>query len=281
VLAQTFAADDFEVIVVNDSGKPLPEADWQQSRRVRLISTNRRERCFARNAGAAIARGRYLHFLDDDDWITAGTLERFWELANRAPRAAWLYGASRFVTPTGELYGELKHDFNGNCFAQLVAGVWIPLPASLISTKSFFEVGGFYPFFLSTEDLHLARCIALHGDFAGMDFTVTHILRGGEWASTSDYDNAPDYVRQGRDNTLSEPGAFTRMQKSATSSFWHGRIFHAYLTSLILNLRQRKLFSAMSRAMFAMISLIVAGPHIISSDFWRAIRTHHVARDFH
>jgi len=57
-----FTADDFEVIIVNDSGQPLPEADWQKSKRVRIINTNRRERSVARNAGAAIARGRYLHF---------------------------------------------------------------------------------------------------------------------------------------------------------------------------------------------------------------------------
>jgi glycosyltransferase involved in cell wall biosynthesis len=64
LLDQAFTADDFEVIVVNDSGRPLPEMDWQHSAQVRVIDTNRRERSVARNTGAAIAGGRYLHFLD-------------------------------------------------------------------------------------------------------------------------------------------------------------------------------------------------------------------------
>jgi glycosyltransferase involved in cell wall biosynthesis len=63
VLDQAFTGADFEVIVVNDSGQPLPDMDWQHSERVRVITTQRRERSVARNTGAAIARGKYLHFL--------------------------------------------------------------------------------------------------------------------------------------------------------------------------------------------------------------------------
>jgi glycosyltransferase involved in cell wall biosynthesis len=62
-LDQTFAAGDLEVIVVNDSGRPLSGAEWMQSERAHVLTTNRRERCVARNAGAAIAKGEYLCFL--------------------------------------------------------------------------------------------------------------------------------------------------------------------------------------------------------------------------
>src|SRR5919108_3058002 len=72
VLDQDFTQADFEVIVVNDSGQPLPEAGWHHSAQVHIINTNRRERSFARNSGAAIARGDYLGFLDDDDWLLQG-----------------------------------------------------------------------------------------------------------------------------------------------------------------------------------------------------------------
>ncbi len=69
VLDQDFAREDFEVIVVNDTGEPLPDADWQHSDRVTLVTNYRHERSVARNTGAAMAAGRYLHFLDDDDWM--------------------------------------------------------------------------------------------------------------------------------------------------------------------------------------------------------------------
>ncbi len=58
ILEQDFSEEDFEVVVVNDSGKPLSYAPWQESKRVRIINMQRRERYFARNAGASIAKGR-------------------------------------------------------------------------------------------------------------------------------------------------------------------------------------------------------------------------------
>src|SRR5215467_1378107 len=81
VLSQTFDKDDFEVIVVNDSGSPLIKAEWQSSPRVSIVNTNRRERSVARNTGAALAKGKYLHFLDDDDWLFPEALTHFWQLS--------------------------------------------------------------------------------------------------------------------------------------------------------------------------------------------------------
>ena len=117
VLDQEFDHDEYEVIVVNDSGKPLRVEQWQKSARVRIIDTNRHNRSVARNAGAAIAKGKYLHFLDDDDWMLPGVFESFWELANTS-QAAWLYGAFRLVDNSGhtitEIFPELKGRLNGH-----------------------------------------------------------------------------------------------------------------------------------------------------------------------
>ena len=87
VLGQSFTANNFEVILINDSGQPLPPAGWQRSERVRIINTNRHNRSVARNTGAAIARGRYLHFLDDDDWMLPDAFESLWELASASQAA--------------------------------------------------------------------------------------------------------------------------------------------------------------------------------------------------
>jgi hypothetical protein len=79
-----------------------------------------------------------------------------------------------------------------------------------------------------------------------------------------------------RDNILNEIGAFTRMRQSANDSFWYGRLVHAYITAMIFNLRKKKLFSAISRALFGIISLISAGRHIFSARFWQALRTEYI-----
>ena len=106
VLEQNFTVEDFEVIVVNDSGKPLPDMEWQHSERVHILNTNRRERSVARNAGAAIAKGRYLHFLDDDDILLSGALDALWRLDQEHSDAVWLYGSYRSVDNLGNLVEE-------------------------------------------------------------------------------------------------------------------------------------------------------------------------------
>jgi glycosyltransferase involved in cell wall biosynthesis len=279
VLTQTFAADDFEVIVVNDSGRPLPDADWQHAERVQVIDTNRRERSVARNTGAAIAKGRYLHFLDDDDWIESDALENLWALA-QASNVAWLYGSSQLVDRQGEPLIQLHHNkMSGNCFIQVIAGEWIPLQASLIEAKMFFAVGGFSPLITGSEDVDLCRRIALIGDMAGTSATVACIGMGLEGSST-DYARAVKHSRWARERILSEPGAFVRMRASADSNYWRGRIVRAYLTSVFWNLQHRDVFTAASRATLGLLSLVLAGRYILSGSFWRAITREYESETF-
>jgi glycosyltransferase involved in cell wall biosynthesis len=100
VLSQTLDEDNYEIFVINDSGTSLPNQDWHNSPKVRIINTNRRERSVARNTGAAMARGRYLHFLDDDDWLLPNALKDFRDLSqNQSP--AWMYGITQLVDREG------------------------------------------------------------------------------------------------------------------------------------------------------------------------------------
>ncbi len=96
VLEQGFQHEECEVIVVNDSGRDLPSEDWQKHPNVQIISTNQLNRSIARNTGAAIATGRYLHFLDDDDRMLPGAFDAFWEITKDSS-AAWIHGAFRML----------------------------------------------------------------------------------------------------------------------------------------------------------------------------------------
>lgn len=138
VLEQSFAADNFEVIVVNDTGRPLPEAGWQTSNKVQVITTNQRERSVARNTGAAIARGKYLHFLDDDDWLLPGALEHFWALSRQAGDAVWLYGGTQIVDTAGECFGELDLVLSGKMHLA-IACLGQATPVACISYQDKFE----------------------------------------------------------------------------------------------------------------------------------------------
>lgn len=170
LLDQSFAAHDFEVIVVNDTGIRLRPAGWMDSPTVRVLETNRRERSVARNAGAAIARGEYLHFLDDDDWMLSDALATFQALARLGKSAAVLYGGVRFVDAAANSLGEIGLGRSDNCYTQLVAGSLILPLGLLVRADAFSAVGGFDPRFAISEDVGLASTLTAAPSLAQPDF---------------------------------------------------------------------------------------------------------------
>ena len=275
VLQQDFDRDEFEVIVVNDSGKPLPHQAWMDSKHVSLLHTNRLNRSVARNTGAAVARGKYLHFLDDDDWTVPGAFQELWNVANTT-QAGWICGAFALVDNQSALLKEIYPPERGNCFVQMIASEWLPLQASWIDSKAFFAVGGFELLFsTSGQDIDLSRKIARYYDFAHSS-SITAKIRYGDSGSTTDYGRQIFNNRLSREKNLDLPGAFARLLTSAHAStdraaYWHGRIIYYYLASVRWNLLQRNLSKAASRAAHLLLALLTSGMLLFSSSLWKAI----------
>jgi glycosyltransferase involved in cell wall biosynthesis len=281
VLSQEFSQVDFEVIVVNDSGKPLPNAEWQNSPRVRIITTNRSERSFARNSGAATARGKYLAFLDDDDWILPGALESFWNLANAYPNAAWLYGGIRVVDERDTILAEINSGLSGNCFAQIMGGAWAPIQASIMRASAFFEIGGFNPLICGTEDEDLCRRTAYHGEFANTQEIVACLFRGQSWDTSTNYRRAPEDVKYSRDLILARSGTFRRLMTSADSNFWYGRILRIYLSTISWNVKRKRYFTALSRLMHSLLAGLLSVHRFGSRDYQAGLLAHHAPNTLH
>ena len=278
VLQQEFHHDDFEIIVVNDSGESLPYEGWHACPRVRIIETKHRERSVARNTGAAVARGTYLHFLDDDDWLLPGALEALWQTARQRPDAGWVYGGVRLVDNDGEPLIEVFPDLPDNCFIQSIAWEFAPLQSSLIHSEAFFEAGGFAPLPLllgGFEDVHLVRLVASRREFAAAPKVVA-AKRTGEAGSTTKWTGLFAQNRQSRELAIDRPGSFSRLRNSAResptrSAYWHGQMIYYYLASVKWNLAQRRLFKAISRSAFAGAGLFASGTHLLRSDFRRGL----------
>ena len=268
VLNQVIEGEDFEVIVVNDSGKPLPVENWQSSPRVKIITTNCRERSVARNTGAAIARGKYLHFLDDDDWLFPNTLNHLWELSRKS-EAAWLYGSSQLVERDGTELIQLHHRIMGNCSLQAMAGEWIPLQSSMIDAVIFHQLGGFSPLIIGPEDIDLFRRVCLHDNIAETPNLIASIERG-DMGSTTDYSQHPEMSRRARDRILDDESAFLRMKEGADSPYWLGRLLRIYFTSAIWNLQHGRIFNAGSRLAHGLFVILVSNFRIFTTDFWEA-----------
>jgi glycosyltransferase involved in cell wall biosynthesis len=268
VLDQDFTQDDFEVIVVNDSGKVLPDAEWQRSPRVRVINTDHRERSVARNTGAALARGKYFHFLDDDDVLLPGALNAFWEQDQKGDDI-WLYGGYQTTDNDGNVLEELTPGVQGNIFGLLIAGEGIPLQVSLLRASAFFQSGGYDPQLSACEDRDVCRRLALLGNVAYVPYIMAQI-RIGEAGSSTDWSNLIPNDQWGREKVMHLSNALERARiSSANSSYWRGRVCRAYFASMVWNFQKRYLFVAASR-LFAGVSLI--GLHFLSTRYWRGLR---------
>lgn len=269
VLQQGLPQGEFEILVINDSGKPLPQASWQKSDRIQIIDTYRRERSVARNTGAAVASGQYLHFLDDDDWLVPGAYRHLWELSQTS-QATWLYGMTQLVDRQHQPLIRLRHGLQGNCFLQAMAGEWIPLQSSWIERKTFMRIGGFNPLLTGPEDIDLLRRILLEEEIAETPNLIAHVIMGGE-GSTTDYARHPQASRWARENILDAPNVHSRMNASASDPFWRGRLVRIYLTSLVWNLQRRRLFTAASRAGSSAVSALQTGAGLLAGSFWQAV----------
>ncbi len=268
LLDQEFTSADFEVIVVNDSGKSLPDMEWQSSDRVQVINTNIRERSVARNTGAAIARGKYLHFLDDDDVFLQGALEAFWKL-DQEDEAGWLFGGWQAVDNDGSLLDEFCPELNGNILALLVTGESLPLQASLLRADRFFEAGCFDPTISGVEDRDLGRRMAVTNSVAHTSAVVAKI-RVGIVGSTTNWSRLAEDDRRAREKVLHSPLAFNRLCDSTSSSYWHGRVSRAYFASMVWNFKRRAFLIALSRGV---AGLSIAGANVLKSEFWSGIKT--------
>jgi len=269
VLEQAFDPAAFEIVVVNDSGRPLADAPWKHDPRVRLLDTNRRERSAARNAGAAVARGRFLHFLDDDDWLVPEALQEAWTTL-KTDVVGWYYGFSNLVDRQGRHVLQLRHCLSGNCFTQVPAREWIPLPSSFIRADAFVDIGGFNQLLSGPEDIDLLRRIALHWELKELPHPIACISRGDS-GSTTDYVSHPRASRRARELILSEPAAFARLQGSANHPRWRGRVARIYLTSAIWNMRHLRPAETLDRTWLLVRALAVSGLDLAYPAFWRAI----------
>lgn len=283
VLDQQFHSADFEVIVVNDSGVALPDAGWHGVPNLQIINTNRRERSVARNTGAAIARGKYLHFLDDDDWIMPGAFEKFWKLVQQT-KAGMYYGGYSFVDSKGNLLEECYPNESGNCFIRFMAGEWQPLQASLFDARIFHSIGGFTHLGLlrgGDEDVDLTRRISLQSSLEGVRELVA-VIRLDHKESTTNYANLQEQSRQSREMILNQPGVFSRLCESAkarasNADYWYGRMIWIYLSSVIWNIQQKKIFTAISRFVSFIFGNIKAFKYWFSLKFWRGATRPHQA----
>jgi glycosyltransferase involved in cell wall biosynthesis len=267
-LARDAAGFSFEVIVVNDSGAPLPCADWAEPPFVRVIETNRAERSMARNAGLAAARGKYVMFVDDDDYLLPGGAAALLARA-RETNCPRVYGAYRVVDEMGELINEVHPHVRGDAMALFLAGETIPLGCTLFERSMVLRAGAFSSLYATLEDYDfLIRFARL----APLEFVDRLVLcqRVGLAGSSTDWSVTRTNVRRMREAQLGQPDIFRRIVKSATADpFVRGRVTRVYGSSCAWNAQYGRPLIALSRLAAA---VRLCGLAWLSRAYWQGLR---------
>ncbi len=266
-LEQDLAPDQHQIIVVNDSGRPLPAADWQTAPAVTVLNTNRCERSVACNVGAAAAHGEYLKFLHDDDYLLPGSLSALVRAAQTSG-CDFVYGGLRRVDNDNAFISLDLPVVSGNLFAMLLGGDCFHPGVFLIRRATFLGTGGFDPQFKVREDYDFQLRLALTCDFGRTDQVVAVVRIGGA-GTTADWARVAREHRRVREKNLDAPGALGRIADGVRSDpVLRGRACRAYLASAVGNLQAGHGFRTVSRVAQG---FALANWHVLQPDFWRGI----------
>jgi len=157
---------EFEIIVVDD-GSIDGTAEWLQGRSdIRALSQANAGIATSRNNGAAIARGRWLAFLDHDDLWAKEKLKDQMEFISDNPDVALV--AARHVR-LGKRFSAPSHPkwIKGDLLVKAYSESFIHTSSVMIRKDVFDKIGGFPPQYRFADEFDVWLTIA-------RDFTIAY-----------------------------------------------------------------------------------------------------------
>jgi glycosyltransferase involved in cell wall biosynthesis len=183
VLAQDFR--DFELIVVDDGSTDDTArilAGYNDA--LCVVSKRNGGLSSARNAGIAAANGRYVAFLDADDWWLPGKLTRQVELLESRPEVVFCSTATAVHTPEGGQLPQWRCGESGGptleCIFRTNAFVAGSGSAVMVRSEAFTRAGTFDESLRSLEDIDMWMRLAAQGGYACIDEPLTVIEKRGD-----------------------------------------------------------------------------------------------------
>jgi glycosyltransferase involved in cell wall biosynthesis len=152
------AGEPYEIIVADD-GSTDRTAEIALADGAQVISVHVRQIAAARNAGARVAKGDLLVFVDADTLVSPAVLQG----AVAAVRAGAVGGGSAVMTDSNDpRWGPPLMVFVSWLMRTLgwAAGCFV-----FVRTDAFQRVGGFDERYFASEEIHLSRAVKKHGRF--------------------------------------------------------------------------------------------------------------------
>ena len=144
--AQTFT--DWEAILIDDGstdGTQGVVASWtERDKRIRLITQTNQGLAKARNVGILEARGKFIHFLDSDDWMLDDAYSNMAARLLEEPDIAGVYCGMTIATENGVITKQYEHSLTKSItFERVALDNPFHVPSVLIRRDVFNVVGLF------------------------------------------------------------------------------------------------------------------------------------------
>lgn len=161
-----------EILVVNNGSNDDTAEIVRQypDSRVKLLHSDIANLPLSRNIGAEQATSPWLYFLDADDRVLPGALERLLEVGEKSPDLAVVYGDYCRLDESGNRIGNReilpnRRKPSGNVLDAFLTGNKTVVGAQIVRAKWFRRIGCFNPDIPFSEDWEFWCRMACHAEF--------------------------------------------------------------------------------------------------------------------
>ena len=150
VLTQSYT--NAEIIVVDDGSTDNTRQVSESFPRVRYVFQQNKGLSAARNTGIDNSNGKYLLFLDADDWLTVDALQKSHSILSKHPEAAFVSGGHVKINDAGEIIEEVREEITDNHYLHFLQGNYIGMHATVLYAGWIFNTFRFDTSLRACED---------------------------------------------------------------------------------------------------------------------------------
>lgn len=131
--------DDVEIIIVDDGSTDTTKEDAARFADAKYIYQQNQGLSAARNTGIRASTGKYLVFLDADDWLAENAFSINLEYLLRSPEAAFVSGGHFKISDAGKILEEVRTPVREQHYLNLLQGNYIGMHATVMYQRWVFD----------------------------------------------------------------------------------------------------------------------------------------------
>ena len=153
VLAQTYT--NVEIVVVDDGSSDNTKQVAERFPQVLYVYQENQGLSAARNTGIDNSKGKYLLFLDADDWLSVEALKKNIGILSQNPGSAFVSGGHVKINDAGKILEEVKEDIGSDHYLHFLQGNYIGMHATVLYSRWVFDKFRFDTTLRACEDYDL------------------------------------------------------------------------------------------------------------------------------